>query len=246
MCDQCSRRFRFPWKLREHVDAVHLKKKPYKCRVEECDWVTGFATNVGVHMRKIHGYQVKKPGRPKSEIVEQFEEGKEFPQDDNGEEQKLEIKNALILEVRKHPLIWDIALSQKRRERDACKEDWVEIWTCLERAFTNNIHFHNMFPRDVKVFSKYTKVPLTYKEASIKKMRCTWQNLVQRHKKIMKKSSTFGAHGTDGTDDNPAVDWPFFDSFKFLSDVTLESSNEPQIFKDVRKYVLKCHNESEA
>ena len=41
MCDQCTRKFRAQMKLREHVDAVHLKKKPFKCGVGDCDWITG-------------------------------------------------------------------------------------------------------------------------------------------------------------------------------------------------------------
>lgn len=46
---QCSRGFRAPYKLREHVDAVHLKKKPFKCGIGDCEWAAGFIGNVVNH-----------------------------------------------------------------------------------------------------------------------------------------------------------------------------------------------------
>ena len=213
--------------------------------------ITGFQGNVMVHKRKVHGFTaVQKPGRyPRAEIVEQSEEGKESPQDNDGEEQKLEIKEALIKEVKKHPQIWDTTHHQQGNWNLHCKEDWDDIWTNLERAFMNNKYFHNLFPGDTNVLSKYTKVPFSHKEASIKKIKYTWLHMVQRYKRlVMKKSSTFDTDCTDGSDENQVVDWPLYESLKFLSEIKSESSdkpNEPQIFKDVRKYVQQRRDEGE-
>ena len=66
LCDKCSRGFRTPFKLKEHVDAVHLRLKPFGCGVGNCEWVTGFLANVGVHRRKVHGIKGGKKGRPRT------------------------------------------------------------------------------------------------------------------------------------------------------------------------------------
>lgn len=53
ICDHCGGKFASKYKLKEHVDAVHLKLKSFKCTL--CDWRTGYTTNVSLHLKKVHG-----------------------------------------------------------------------------------------------------------------------------------------------------------------------------------------------
>ena len=52
VCDECGRRFRVPSFLKTHVDAVHLKLKPYKC--EDCDFVVSDPSVLRRHVTRVH------------------------------------------------------------------------------------------------------------------------------------------------------------------------------------------------
>ena len=230
MCDQCSSKFRHPYLLREHVDAVHLKKKPFKCGVGDCNWVTGYHASVGVHKRKVHGFTPQKPGRPRSEKIK---EDKEIPEDNDCEDPKLEFKKTLIEEVKKRPQIWDTAHHHQgyTQSKKPCEEDWIDICNNLERTFANKAFYHNMFASSSK-------------KASIEKMKSMWWRMAQKYTRLEKSFTV----DTNCRDDNQVADWPFYASLKFLKVASCESSkepNEPQIFKDVRKYVQQRCNEGE-
>ena len=59
ICDHCAHAFSNLWKLKEHVDAVHLKLRPFKC--DMCDWSTGYQNNLQVHEKKVHGVNKFRP-----------------------------------------------------------------------------------------------------------------------------------------------------------------------------------------
>ena len=52
VCDECGRGFRVPSLLKTHVDAVHLKLKPYKC--EDCDFVVSDPSVLRRHVTRVH------------------------------------------------------------------------------------------------------------------------------------------------------------------------------------------------
>ena len=56
ICDQCGCKFYQRNQLREHIDAKHMGKKPYQCKLS--DFAAGFRTNLYAHMRKTHGTRV--------------------------------------------------------------------------------------------------------------------------------------------------------------------------------------------
>ena len=56
ICDTCGLSFYARGQLKEHIDAKHLGKKPFQCKL--CDFATGFRTNLYAHMRKTHDTKV--------------------------------------------------------------------------------------------------------------------------------------------------------------------------------------------
>ena len=44
VCQYCGAKYSSsqPGAFKDHVNAVHLKLKPYKCKVEGCDYICGF------------------------------------------------------------------------------------------------------------------------------------------------------------------------------------------------------------
>ena len=220
MCDHCSHKFRCPAKMREHVDAVHLKMKPYKCGIGDCTWTTGYRANIGVHRRKVHGLTSRKTGHPGKV---KLEESKEVSEDeDNGEKQKIEIRKALIEEVKRHPMIWHPLHKRPGGKNNYSKGNWVDIWNNLERRFPNDIYFLELFPLEDS------------KERSMSKVKAKWHSLQQRYKQQ--------AHDAN---------WPYRDSLKFLDDGVAipepspDKASEPQIFKEVRKYVQRGLNQGQ-
>ena len=84
MCDHCGRGFHMKHKLKEHVDAVHLKLKNHKC--ELCDWTTGFTTNMSLHLKKVHGVfnsvGRKRPATKRAEDAKRREDSKKLKRGD--------------------------------------------------------------------------------------------------------------------------------------------------------------------
>ena len=237
MCHQCIRSFRTPFKLREHVDAVHLKMKPFKCGVGDCEWVTGFLANVGVHRRKVHGIQMAKKGCPRT-LTNAPPEEDDTQNDDSDDEEahRTEIRRAIIEEVRKHPRVWEPIEGRSRGSKLGPKEDWHDIVTNLESAIKDNVYFQKLHPRSKETPNNDSSV---FKEASMKKIKQIWYYLAHTYKRLADKKGS-----SDNNDDSTSDNWPFYDSMKFLSNGNHESSDksdtgdrEPQIFRDVRKYV---------
>ena len=56
VCDECGKGFRVPSHLQIHVDAVHLKLKPYKC--EDCDFAAADPSYLRGHVRNVH-YKIR-------------------------------------------------------------------------------------------------------------------------------------------------------------------------------------------
>ena len=58
-CDNCAKTFKLPHHLKRHIEAVHDKKKSFKCRVPSCRKSFTEKANLKQHIEGVH--QGKKP-----------------------------------------------------------------------------------------------------------------------------------------------------------------------------------------
>ena len=125
-------------------------------------------------------------GRPRTEVVaKQVEE--EDPEEEDAAE-KLEIRRALIEEVRKRPRIWETALRQSRfKNKYFTKEDWVDVMKDMEIKFRDSVLFNDLFPGEIKTLKNEPSVHFSSKEESLKKMKKMWLDIVKSLKRLTEK-----------------------------------------------------------
>lgn len=66
-CPACQKVLSNIARVQNHVAAVHLQLKPYKCAEADCTFASGFKTGLTHHLKKIHG----KKGLPKLSLETQ-------------------------------------------------------------------------------------------------------------------------------------------------------------------------------